>query len=244
LKNLVKLLYKIALKYNNVVFFQNPDDLNLLLRLRLIKDKNKTLILNGSGINLEKYYFAPLKEKSISFLLIARLIWDKGIYEYIEAARIIKKKYPNVSFLLLGPNEKNPCAIKKEYIKKWANKGIINYLGEKDDVRPYIANSSVFVLPSYREGIPRSILEAMAMGRPVITTNSPGCRETVEDGVNGFLVPIKDSKALADRMEKFILNPDLIKQMGNRSREIAEKRFDVYKVNRIILEHMGIKKTL
>ena len=102
LKNLVKLLYKIALKYNNVVFFQNPDDLNLLLRLRLIKDKNKTLILNGSGINLEKYYFAPLKEKSISFLLIARLIWDKGIYEYIEAARIIKKKYPNVSFLLLN----------------------------------------------------------------------------------------------------------------------------------------------
>jgi len=237
---LLKVLYRVALKINNIVFFQNPDDMMLFLDLGIIKNKNAELV-NGSGVNLEKYNYAQVENETISFLLISRLIWDKGIREYIEAARIIKRKYSDVSFYLLGPYDSNPAAIRKKDIDRWIKEGIINYLGEVDDVRPYIINSSVFVLPSYyREGIPRSILEAMSIGRPVITTDSPGCRETVEDGVNGFLVPTKDSKKLAEKMEEFILNPSLIKEMGKKARSIAEEKFDVNKVNRKILKCMKL----
>jgi glycosyltransferase involved in cell wall biosynthesis len=146
-----------------------------------------------------------------------------------------------VRIQLLGPLDVNPTAITKKEIEHWDKEGIIEYLGETKDVRPYIAEASVFVLPSYyREGTPRSVLEAMSMGRPIITTDAPGCRETVQEGVNGYLVPVKDHIALKKAMERFVLQPELIPVFGLASRRIAEEKYDVNKVNRIILEEMGL----
>lgn len=241
LKKLVKLLYKKALKNNKAVFFQNPDDMEFFKSEKILGNVTKAVLINGSGVNLDKFYYVHPPTKPVSFLLIARLIWDKGIGEYVDAARMLKARYPDVSFKLLGPFDSNPAAIKKSDVERWVCQGIIEYLGETDDVRPFIANSSVYVLPSfYREGTPRSILEAMAMGRPIITTNAPGCKETVKEGVNGFLVPTKDPVSLAAAMEKFIINPELIIPMGRKSREIAKEKYDVNKVNNVILKTMSL----
>lgn len=240
LERLVKLLYRAALRANRVVFFQNPDDLLLFKEKCLLPSDSKAVLVNGSGVNVERFSYVEPPVKLLSFLLIARLIWHKGIREYVEAARLLKSRYPEVSFKMLGPLDTNPSAIEKKEVEAWVAEGVIEYLEETDDVRPYLAACSVYVLPSYREGTPRSVLEAMALGRPVITTDVPGCRETVEEGVNGFLVPAKDSVALADAMEKFILNPEMIVEMGRKSREIAVKKYDVHKVNKVILEAMGL----
>ncbi len=240
LQNMVCIMYRQALKGNNVILFQNPDDLNLFRELNLLSPKNKAVLVNGSGVDVVKYGYAEAKTQPLSFLLIARLIWDKGIGEYVEAARQVKARYPDVTFKLLGPFDSNPASIKKEQIDAWAAEGLIQYLGEVEDVCPIIAGSSVIVLPSYREGTPRSVLEAMAMGRPVITTDAPGCRETVIHGVNEFLVPIKDRAALAAAMEQFILNKELIKEMGVKSRVIAVEKYDVHKVNNVILKAMEL----
>jgi glycosyltransferase involved in cell wall biosynthesis len=240
LRNLMKPLYALALKNCQKVFFQNPDDLEVFLKLKMV-DENKAVLVNGSGVNLQDFEYAAPVTSPFSFLLIARLIRDKGIMEFAEAARLLKKKHPGVLFRLLGPHDPNPTAISAAEIKAWTREGIIEYLGETGDVRPYIAQASVYVLPSYREGTPRSVLEAMAMGRPVITTDAPGCRETVREGVNGFLVPVKDAAALAGAMERFILEPGLVERMGLESRKIAEEKYDVRKVNRIMLEAMGLE---
>ncbi|RLA92844.1 MAG: glycosyltransferase family 1 protein, partial [Deltaproteobacteria bacterium] len=187
--NLVNLLvcklYRIALSFNEKVFFQNPDDRALFLQLKLVQKKDQTVLINGSGVDLEYFQPAPLNHRYPVFLLIARLIRDKGILEYVEAARIIKKRYPQTTFRLLGFFDPHPDSISPSQVKNWQDEGIIEYLGEAEDVRPYIAQSNVYVLPSFREGTPRTVLEAMAMGRPVITTNVPGCRETVIEGKNG-----------------------------------------------------------
>jgi len=237
---LVQPLYKSALSRNRVVFFQNPDDLKLFKELKLITKDQKQVLINGSGVGVKRFSYVPAPIESLSFLLIARLIWDKGIAEYVEAARSLKKRYPQVVFKLLGPFDANPAAVSRRVVEQWEAEGAIEYLGETRDVRPYIAGSSVFVLPSYREGTPRSVLEAMSMGRPVITTDAPGCRETVQDGVNGFLVPVKDSLSLEKAMEKFILNWDIIRDFGLKSREIAVEKYDVHKVNKVIIEAMEI----
>jgi len=238
---LVYPMYKSALSKNKIVFFQNPDDLELFRDLKLVSSKGQQIIINGSGVDISHFAYSPPPTEPISFLLMARLIWDKGIGEYVEAARNLKNRYPKVSFKLLGPFDINPTAIKPTDVEKWDKEGIIEYLGEARDVRPYLANSSVYVLPSfYREGTPRSVLEAMSMGRPIVTTDAPGCRETVQEGANGFLVPIKDAEALEKAMEKFILNPELIPEFGLASRKIAEEKYDVRKVNRTILQAMGL----
>lgn len=237
---LVYPMYKSALSKNRVVFFQNPDDLELFRDLKLVSYKGQQIIINGSGVDISHFAYSPPPTEPIYFLLMARLIWDKGIGEYVEAARNLKNRYPKVSFKLLGPFDINPTAIKPTDVEKWDKEGIIEYLGEARDVRPYLANSSVYVLPSYREGTPRSVLEAMSMGRPIVTTDAPGCRETVQEGANGFLVPIKDAEALEKAMEKFILNPELILEFGLASRKIAEEKYDVRKVNRTILQAMGL----
>jgi glycosyltransferase involved in cell wall biosynthesis len=239
LQEVLKILFKITFKFNNVVFFQNPDDLNDFKNMNILNN-TKVKVINGSGVNIDWYYYTEPVIKPVSFLLIARLIWDKGIKEYIEAAKILKKKYPEIEFRLLGPIDSNPAAIKLNEINDLVNNGLITYLGKKEDVRPYISSCSVYVLPSYREGTPRSVLEAMSMGKPIITTDSPGCRETVKDGENGFLVPIKNFYELASAMEKFILEPSIIGVMGKKSREEVEKRYDVRKVNNIILETMDL----
>lgn len=240
-------LYNQALSKTNHVFFQNPDDLNLFKYLNLIKESTPTTVVNGSGVNLESFKLTPLPiiktDKEITFLLIARLLADKGIREYVKAAKIIKSKHPFVNFNLVGPFDSNPSAITEAEVNSWIRDGYITYLGKLNDVRPAIAQSSVFVLPSYREGTPRTVLESMAMGRPIITTDAPGCRETVIDGLNGFLVPVKSVDELVFAMEKFILNPNLINKMGISSREFAEEKFDVNKVNEIMLDKMGINKT-
>jgi len=240
LRQLVCFLYHKALKYNKAVFFLNPDDMRLFVDNSIVPKAVKPVLLNGIGVNIEKFAFAPPKLSPVTFLLIARLIKDKGILEYVESARLLKQKYPAAKFQLLGPLDINPAAITQEQLERWSKEGIIEYLGKTNDVRPYIAEASVYVLPSYREGTPRSVLEAMSMGRPIITTDAPGCRETVIDGKNGFLVPVKDVDALKSTMEKFILKPDLIVQMGEQSRIIAEEKYDVRKVNRVILQEMGL----
>ena len=181
------------------------------------------------------------EREGITFLLISRLLWDKGIGEYAQAAENLKKDYPEASFQILGPFHQSPKIIPREVLEGWTSQGFIQYLGETKDVRDYIKESSVFVLPTYyREGVPRSILEAMSMEKPIITTHRPGCRETVVDGENGFLIPPKDAQALEDAMEYFLKHPETIQGMGRRSRQIVAEKFDVRKVNATILETMGL----
>ncbi len=240
LQGLIRLLYRLALKHSRAVFFQNPDDLELFRGRCLLPPGGKAVLVNGSGVDLDYFATAAPVRDPLSFLLIARLIRDKGIGEYVDAARLLKERYSGVSFNLVGFFDSNPAAISREEVDALVGEGIINYLGETDDVRPYLAAASVYVLPSYREGTPRSVLEAMAMGRPVITSDAPGCRETVQEDENGFLVPVRDATALAEAMEKFILAPGLVSEMGKCSRKIAEEKYDVHKVNRVILETINL----
>lgn len=241
INTLVKCLYKIALRYNQKVFFQNPDDLAVFIREGILRRVDQGILVNGSGVDLD--LFTPKQcPADISFLLMARLIKEKGIYEYVEAAQIIKDKYPEIKFSLAGYiDEKSPSAISKQDLNNWIESGTIDFKGFLKDVHPAIENCSVYVLPSfYPEGTPRSVLEAMAMGRPVITTDSPGCRETVQHGVNGFLVPKCDVPALVEAIEFYIQNPAEVNRMGLASRRIAEEKYDVHKVNAVILKAMEL----
>ncbi len=241
IKSIVSVLYRIGLKRNKHVFFQNQDDSYYFVANKLV-DRSKIIMINGSGVNLDFYKVKPLITEPVVFLMIARLLHEKGFKEYVEAAKAIKLKYPTVVFKLIGWSFDNSAdTISRDVVDNWRTEGVVEVYGRTNDVKLYLTGSSVFVLPSfYREGTPRSVLEAMAMGRPIITTDAPGCRETVEDGVNGFLVPVKDSKALAEAMERFIKNPALVEQMGRESRRIAEEKYDVHKVNEVINRAMGL----
>lgn len=242
LRKFVIWLYKIALRFNQKIFALNPDICRYFSAENKIVAKDKIVVINGEGLDIDYYALAPLPQVNFPvFLMIARIIADKGIYEYFAAAEIIKKKYPASRFLFVGDLDTNPTAISKEdFAKLLQQTSGMEYLGKTDDVRAIIKNSSVYVLPSYAEGVPRSTLEAMSMGRAVITTDAPGCRETVVEGVNGFLVPIKNVEKLTAAMEKFITNPDLVTVMGEKSRHIVEEKFDVRKVNNVILRTIGI----
>ncbi len=235
----IRPLLRRSLVRNHRVFFQNPDDMRLFHDLGLAGSAQSVLI-NGSGVDTAHYALAEPAVQPVSFLLIARLLREKGIREYAEAARILKESYPDAAFRLLGPFDDNPSSIGQATVDSWHDSGILDYLGETGDVRPHLAASSVYVLPSYREGTPRSVLEAMSMGRPVVTTDVPGCRETVNDGENGYLVKPRDPISLATAMGRFIEEPDLIPAMGARSRALADEKYDVHKVNRVILETMGL----
>jgi glycosyltransferase involved in cell wall biosynthesis len=239
LRAVVRRLYALSLRGAHKVFFQNPDDRELFLSLGIVGKATPTAIVNGSGIDVSAYAVAPLPQGA-DFLLIARLLGDKGVREYVEAARKVRAQHPEASFSLVGWIDGNPDAIAQGELDAWVNEGAIRYLGRMDDVRPALAACSVYVLPSYREGTPRTVLEAMAMGRPVITTDAPGCRETVKDGDNGFLVPVKSVDALAEAMLRFIREPALREAMGRRSREVAEDKYDVHKVNAVMLRAMGL----
>lgn len=233
--NIVKLLYKVSFKFAKQVWFLNQDDFDIFIKNKLI-DKSKGFILHSEGVNTEK--FKPIKTEKkddiFRFLLIARMIWDKGIGEYVKAAKIIKQKYKNVEFLLLGPvGVDNPTAIPKEQIDKWQKEGLVKYLGATDDVKSEITKADCVVLPSYREGLSRVLLEAAAMEKPLIATNVAGCKEVIEDGINGYLCKIKDAKDLADKMEKMLNLPeDKRKAMGKAGREKIIKEFD----ERIVIE--------
>lgn len=233
IKGFVCFLYIIAFSFSTKVIFQNEDDRNYLCSLRLIKRK-KTDIVNGSGVDLNHFTPQPFPEK-LTFLMISRLLPEKGIFEYIEACKRIKKEYPDIRCCLVGYIDNPLAGITEKTLQTWQSYGI-EYLGRQNDVRPALSETSVYVLPSYREGTPRSVLEAMAMGRPIITTDTPGCKQTVEDGRNGFLVPIKDSEALYQAMLKFIRNSSLIHCMGELSLAVAQKKFNAYKININMLE--------
>jgi len=239
LRDTVKVLYSAALSNASRAFFQNKDDIEEFLSHDLVA-ADKVVLIDGTGVDLDYWTPAPPLREPVTFLLAARLLREKGVVEYVKAAKLIRKKYPQTRFILLGSLDTNPGAISRAEIEAWASEGIFKWPGHVQDVRTWLARSSVYVLPSYREGVPRSTQEAMAMARPVITTDAPGCRETVIDGVNGFLVPVGNPEALAATMEKFVLEPDMIERMGQASRRIAEERFDVRKINRIILKEMEI----
>ncbi len=238
IKTIMKIEYWIACKCSKIVFFQNDDDKNEFVRNGLIKE-SKTIIINGSGVNLEKFKPTPIP-KEPAFLFIGRLIRDKGIIEYLGACKEIKKKYKNVRCLLVGPYDSNPSALKPDELKPYIDKGIIEYFGEQSDVRPFISQCSTYVLPSYHEGTPKTVLEAMAMGRAIITCDAPGCRETVTDGINGFLVKTKSIKELIEKMEYLISNQDINEEMGKKSLELARKKYDVKLVNEKIMRVMGL----
>jgi glycosyltransferase involved in cell wall biosynthesis len=232
-------LYKIALSFNTKVFFQNPDDIKDFASFKIFNDPSRTVLTNGSGVNLQQFTNLPLPTDKISFLLTARFILAKGVMEYLAAAQEIKKQYPQVEFLLVGWYENKDEAIQPAIIQSYIDQGIIRYLGKLDDVRPALSQASVFVLPSYREGTPKTVLEAMACGRAIVSTDVPGCRETVIEGENGYLVPARDVASLRQALEKFIIDPDLIKTMGQRSYQIAVSKYDVVQVNNIILNAMA-----
>lgn len=237
-RTIMRLLYKFALKFNTKVFFQNPDDRDTFVKMRIFSDPPRTVMINGSGVNLEHFKFVTVPKTSVTFILVARLIRDKGILEYLQAAKMLQKEYPYCKFLLVGWFDNKQQVISSATLRPYIATGVIEFLGELQDVRPALARSAVFVLPSYREGTPKGVLEAMATGRAIITTDVPGCRETVLVGENGFLVPARDPLALKLAMEEFVKNPELITVMGQRSRSIAEQKFDVHAVNRTILAAM------
>lgn len=238
---LVRLLYRLALSRAEKVFFQNQDDEALFRELGILPAHVPSVVVNGSGIDVAQFAVAPLPEKPV-FLLIARLLGAKGVREYVMAARQIKAVFPQTIFRLVGWIDDNPDAISPGELDAWVNEGVVEYLGKLPDVRGAIQDASVYVLPSYREGMPRTVLEAMAMGRAIITSDAPGCRDTVIEGDNGFLVPVKNIEKLVQAMLRFIDRPELMATMGRRSREIAEDKYDVNKVNTVMLREMGIIK--
>ncbi|MCX7626810.1 MAG: glycosyltransferase family 4 protein [Methylophilaceae bacterium] len=233
-------LYRAALYKAHRVVVQNPDDARYLTESLGIS-RDKLVLINGTGVPLTNWPICPPHRDPITFTLVARLLREKGVLEYLAAARAVKRAYPSARFWLLGPLDDNPGGLTVEDLQPWLQDGTVEWPGAVD-VKPWLAQTSVFVLPSYREGVPRSTQEAMAMGRPVITTDVPGCRETVIEGVNGFSVPPRDVEALVQAMLRFIEQPQLIETMGRESRRLAETRFDVRRANQILLETMNVDR--
>jgi len=223
--------YKMAFKLNKLVFFINPDDREEFLSRGSLK-MEKTLMLNGEGVDLDYYYFKDTYPEKLRFLYVGRLLGDKGVREFIQASSELKDQYPDVEFALAGDlDEAHPTTLSQEEVDRAKAEGKVHFLGEVPDIREELWNTSVFVLPSYREGLPRSTMEAMALGRAVISGNCPGCRETVTEGENGYLVEIRNSQDLKLKMELFIKDPTLPKKFGHKSYEYAKERYDIHKIN-------------
>lgn len=226
----------IALGLSDHVFFQNSDN------LKLFKDKNLLVktnysVINGSGVNLNEFSPVDLPKEPI-FMFIGRITGDKGVNEFVNAAIDVKKRHPESQFFVIGPMDNDDKSIDMESLNQAVRNGVINIHGRVEDVREYISKARIFVLPSYHEGTPRTVLEAMAMGRPIITTIAPGCKETVEDGRNGFKVSVQDSISLAEKMKWMIENPIKVEKMGKESRLMCEQKYDVNKVNAEIVDEL------
>jgi len=223
---IARILYKQTLKFSRKVFFQNSCDRELFLKNKLV-DEEITDLIPGSGIDTNYFFPDNYQPKKLTFLFIGRLIRDKGIGEYIDAIKIVKKRYPSVKFQIVGTlYEKNPTAIKRSDLYKWIDQGLIEYKGHTDDIKTVISKVSCIVLPSYREGLSRSLLEAASMAKPIVTTNVPGCRDVVDDGVNGFLCQVKDSVDLAKAIIKIIeLDEHKQLKMGQKGREKVINQF-------------------
>lgn len=237
-------LYRIVFPFLDKIVFLNKDDpVDLIEKNKIYHKPNAVNVLGPIGLSLSDYPYKCWDDsQNISFIFVARLLAEKGIYEYLEAAKIVKLKYSNVKFKIVGGlDTENPYGLSKEELDKVIGTGIIEYPGFVNNVTDYVAQSAVFVLPSYyREGVPRSTQEAMAIGRPVITTDVPGCRDTVVDGINGFLVPKWDVDALVEKMYFFIENPEQVNIMGAESYKLACEKFDVHKVNKRLFKIIGI----
>jgi glycosyltransferase involved in cell wall biosynthesis len=238
---ITRALFRIGCKVSDTVIFHNQDNRDFFLSEKLLRQPDKAVVVGGSGVDLTYFTpqaFDPVAHNEISFLLIARIVRYKGILEYARAAELLRARYPGVKFLLAGYNDANPLAYSKEewdYIQRQ-----VDYLGQSDDVRSLYRRAHVYVLPSYGEGMPRTVLEAMASGRAIVSTDTYGCRETVEEGVNGHLVPIRDWRSLAEAMERFISGDSSYEKMGAKSIERARRRFDVEEVNRDMLTALGV----
>ena len=235
---LARRLYARATAANRVVIFQNGDDRDDFVAAGSLADPGKARMVNGSGVDVAHYEPAPLPDAPV-FLLIARLLWSKGIAEYVEAGRAVMAAVPGARVRLAGFLDPGPDGATEHDLAGWRAAGV-EFLGELSDVRAAISEASVYVLPSWREGTPRTVLEAMAMGRPVITTDAPGCRDTVLDGCNGLLVPTHDAPALARAMIRLAGDPAERARMGTRGRAIAEERYDVHRVNEVLMDHLGL----
>lgn len=236
-QQVVTRLSRLGLRRAPVVFFQNRDDRDHFVERKIVR-ADQARLLPGSGVDLDRFTPVPPVDGPTTFLLIARLVRDKGVVEFIEAARMLREELPDARFQLLGgPDEGHRTAIPLADVNRWAGEGLIEYLGPTEDVRPFIASASAVVLPSYREGLPRSLLEGAAMGRPVIGADVPGCREVVEDGANGYLCRVRDSSSLADALQRFARLPDEERAaMGVVARRTVEKKFSEELVVRAYLE--------
>lgn len=231
IKRICLFLYRLSFKHFSHVFFQNRDDRDLFLKKHIVKEENSSVVA-GTGVNLKLFNVQPFP-KELTFFMAARLLKEKGVFHFVEAAKFLKEKYPHVKFVLGGNIDTNPSAITKQQLEECSN--FVDYIGFVTNMVETMPKCSVFVYPSYyREGTPRALLEALACGRPVITTDNVGCRETVLDGQNGYKIAIKDTQALINAMENFIKHPELISEMGMHSRKLAENKFDINLVNQCI----------
>jgi glycosyltransferase involved in cell wall biosynthesis len=226
LQQVVVRLYRLGFRRAPVVFFQNSEDRDLFVARRLVRE-GQARLLPGSGVDLDRFAPAPQHNGPPTFLLVGRLLRDKGVYEFVEAARSLRSIVPSARFQLLGPiDEGNRSAISSDQVGGWVAEGLVEYLGTTDDVRPFIAQATAVVLPSYREGLPRSLLEAAAMERPLVATDAPGCREVVEDGVNGYDCAVRDVQSLASAMQRLAgASPEQRLALGRAGRRKVEERF-------------------
>lgn len=241
LQQITKRLYRYALRKNKLVIFQNEDDLKLFLSKKILTKKQATAIVNGSGVNLNRYpnRIKSVKGATAKFIIVARLIKEKGIHLFVETAKKLKETFPDAEFHIIGAEANTPSGIKVSQLKELSAEDTIVFHGSRNDVPIILNKMDVFVLPTYyREGIPRSILEALSIGMPIITTNTPGCKETVEFEKNGFLIPPKNQDKLIEACQFFLENPERIEEMGKQSRLLAERKFDVNIINSILIQHI------
>ncbi|HMD87892.1 MAG TPA: glycosyltransferase family 4 protein [Anaerolineaceae bacterium] len=232
--------YKIALQ-NTQVIFQNLDDQRLFVKQNMVSEEQTTLV-RGSGVDINKFYFSPEPAGTPRVVLAARMLWDKGIAEFVAAARILKNKNIISRFMLAGDcDPANPAAVPVEQLQAWQEEGVVEWCGWQDDMAQFYGHSHIVCLPSYREGLPRSLIEASACGRPIVASDVPGCRQVVSEGENGLLVPVRDAEALANAVQRLIADAPLREKMGRRGREIVEAE---YSTERIVSETMEVYKKL
>lgn len=233
-RTVIETLYRQCFKLSDTVMFVNSDDPAYLIEKKVIRPE-KVFIMKGVGIDTSEWKPQPKEEAWIRVTMIARAIAHKGLFEYIQAASLLRQKFPDVSFQFVGsPDPGNRFSVTEDFMKE---QGAIHYLGHQDNIRHILAQSDIFVLPSYREGLPRTSMEAASMGLPIVTTDVVGCRETVDEGLNGFLVPPKDSLALAEAIERLLKDENLRNEMGKASREKAVNEFDI---DTIVSKHLEV----
>jgi glycosyltransferase involved in cell wall biosynthesis len=233
-------LYRVALRRPDVVLFQNDDDRDFFLGRFRVRPGAVVEVIPGSGVNLERFPVRPLPEGPPRFLVLSKLLLDKGVREFVEAARSVREQLPGCAFRVVGGHDPSlPHALPAQEVARWRAEGVVEMMGRVDDVRPHLAWCTVLCHPSYAEGTPRAVLEALSTGRPVITTDAPGCRQTVEPGVSGLLVPPRDARGLGEAMLLLAREPERLAPMAEAARRRAEEVYDVRKVNARILGHLG-----